>query len=451
MPKKFFDIIPPKEIESYLKEPNIKELKYQKKIKSSRQYLKPEGKASYQDIVVEKKNLERKNHKRGTKPKKFFSKSLIFCLIFVAIIIIGVVGYSILSKTEIEIWPKTEILDLKEIITISSEAVQPDFSAKIIPGTVFKDQKTTSQEFSSTGKILKEEKAKGIIRVYNAYSTTAQPLLASTRFVSADGKLFKSIKRELIPGATYEKGKLTPSYIDIEVQAAEAGENYNIGPSTFSIPGFVGTPKYTAFYGKSFAPMKGGLRDEVPQVTLADIEKAKNELISKLKKESKDFLKTTIPKDFILLDETISQEIIKEKTSVEAGSEAKSFDFQAEIKSEGMAFKKADIDNFAKNLISLNIAKDKKFQEESLQINFSFKNKEAGRITINSEIKVKIYPDLDLNELKKALLGKSLQEVRIFLGDQPQITKIEVNSSPFWRKKIPDNIEKVKIILKLVP
>ncbi|MEK6555804.1 MAG: hypothetical protein AABZ31_11215, partial [Bdellovibrionota bacterium] len=41
---------------------------------------------------------------------------------------------------------------------------------------------------SSSGKTIQEARAKGVIQVYNAYSTEDQVLIANTRFISADGK-----------------------------------------------------------------------------------------------------------------------------------------------------------------------------------------------------------------------------------------------------------------------
>jgi len=459
MPKKFFDIIPPQKTKS-----SFEKLEPQEKSRPLCQNLNYDFKLSEEEEYIAKK--ERKKEKRKSGSKRIFWKSLILVLVF--LVIIGITGYSIFSKTEIKISPRMENLNLKEVVTIDSNIEHSDFSAKIISGKVFQDQRAVSQEFSSTGKTLQEEKARGTIRVYNTYSTSSQALLATTRFVSADGKLFRSLKKKVIPGGTYEKGKLVPGYADIEVQAAETGEGYNIGPSTFSIPGFAGTPKYTAFYGKSFTSMTGGFEGEAPQVTLADLEKAKNILADTLRKGSKEFLRNIIPADFVLLDELISQEITKESSSVEAETEASSFNFETEIESEGFAFKKSDIENFAKDLINSKISSDKKFQEESLKINYSLENKnlslrsgtlisrmlenkEPDKVIVSLEINVKIYPKLDLAELKKAVSGKSFQEVRMFLSDHLQITKIEIKSSPFWRKKIPDDIENIEIVLNLDP
>jgi len=428
MAKKIFDIIPPKE--SFFK----KEEKIEKK-------EKPIEENSISGNLPDSFFSMKKKKRRGVlKPL-----SVVLFVLFVIMLL----GYSIFSKTKIKIWPKTEILTLKETVIIDPTIEKTDFSSKIIPGTIFTDTRTSSKDFQATGKVKKEERARGIIRVYNAYSTSSQVLVANTRFVSADGKLFRSIKREVIAGGRYEKGKFVPGYTDIEVRAAEPGEEYNIGPTTFSIPGFAGTPKYTAFYGKSFAPMKGGFKGEVSQVTQEDIERAKLETGEELKNESKNFLRKTTPQEYVLLDSLIFQETVKENPSVEPGTEADSFSFEAQIRSEGIAFKKSDIEELAEDIIFSNLPPDKKFQEESLRINYSFKKKEENKATIEVEIRARIYPKFDFNGLKKALSGKLLGEVKIFLSDQPEIEKVEIKSAPFWKKRVHNNLDKIEIDLKL--
>jgi len=195
--------------------------------------------------------------------------------------------------------------------------------------------------------------------------------------------------------------------------------------------------------------MTGGFESEVSQVTQEDLEKAENVLAEGLRKESREFLKSTLPADFVLLDEAISQEIVEIDSSVKAGTEVESFNLQIKVKSEGLGFKKSDIEDFAKNCISLDIADGKKIQEESLEINYSSESidLESGEIVLSLEIKAKIYSDISLAKLKEALLEKSFKEAEVFLEDMPQVTKVEIKSWPFLKKKIPGDINKIKVRL----
>lgn len=416
MPKKFFDIIPPKQKDQ------------------GTEFLS----SSRNSVPLEK-----------IKKKRFFLKSLVFCFVLLILVIIS--GFFFFSKVEVEIWPEMETLILEENLVIDLNIEISDFDEKIISGRVFSNEKSASQEFFASGKILKEEKATGVIRVYNAHSTSSRTLIPS-RFVSADGKLFWSVKKIVIPGARYEKGKLVPGEIDVEVQAAEPGEDYNIGPSTFALPALAGSSLYTTIYGRSFSDMSNGFIGEVSQISQEDIEKAEIALTEELKKQNREFFKTTVPKDFVLSDETISQEIIEANSSLEAGTEAESFLFQVKIKSEGIGFKRSDLENFAKNCINLNMSEGTILQEESLEINsFLLEQKidEEGRIVLDLEIKAKVYSDVDLDKLKKALLGKSLKEARIFLENLPGVTKVELKSWPFLKSKIPEDMKEIEVKLML--
>ncbi len=396
-------------------------------------------------------------------PRRNFSRKKRILLLFLGIfIIIGFFAYFLLSRAQIEIWPETQTLNFTERIEINAQKDQPDFLAKIFPGKIFEEELEISQEFSASGKISKTEKARGQIRLYNAYSDSPQPLLATTRFVSADGKLFRTPKAVVIPGGHYEKGKLVPGEIDIEVVADQAGPEYNIGPSTFSIYKFAGTPKYTAFYGKSFVPMTGGFRGESPQVTQTDLDKAKDALVKKLFEEGSTALKNKIPSDFVLLDEAFFQKIIETDPSVSVGAETQTFKFGAKASLKVLSFKKFDLENFAKEFIISQIPQDeilaeesfwskKKMQEDSLKINYKFYSIdwESKKIILDLDFSAKIYPDINENVLKKAILGKSLKETQILLASQPYVEKSEVKLWPFWVKKIPKKEGKIEVNLNL--
>ena len=219
--------------------------------------------------------------RRGVKEQKkdfLISRKKAALLICVFVLIFGITaGATVKSKAKIEILPKTEKQTFEVKAEICSSATKTDVSKKIIPGEIITAETSVSQEFSSTGAIIKKEKAKGIIRVYNNYSS--HQTLIPSRFFSSKGKLFWSTKRVYIPSG---------QYLDVEVVAAEPGDEYNIKPDTFALPGLAGSPRYTVVYGKSFSAMKGGEIAEKKVVSQNDLESAekvlKEKALQKLKK-----------------------------------------------------------------------------------------------------------------------------------------------------------------------
>ncbi len=361
--------------------------------------------------------------------------------------------YFTLSKAEIEIWPETEVFTFETKATIDREGENVDVSNKVIPGKTIVAEKTVSEEFPSSGEILKEKKAEGVIRVYNAYSTSSQALVSNTRFISPEGKVFRSLERITIPGGKYEGGKLVPGELDIKVVADQSGPEYNITATTFSIPGFAGTAKYTKFYGKSSENMTGGLREKVPQVTQDDLYLAQKTLEERALKESDTALKEKISSDLVLLKEAQASEILETFSLARPKEELEKFNFQVKAKSEALVFNTKDVENFIKDFILSQIPESKKFHQESLKTNYLPEtiDLKAGKIILSLKAEAKIYSDINQADLKKNLGRKSLAEAKIFLENQPHITKTQVRFWPFWVKKVPEDADKIKIKLRVDP
>jgi len=419
------------------------------------------------DITARKKKEETLKIVSSAKPKKRRKKRKIRFspptagrkfLIFgtIGLVLALVACYFTLSKAKIEVWPITNELDLTTKITVDTSVENPDFSAKVITGQFFEKEKTVTEVFPATGKILKEEKAEGTLRVYNEYSTSPQVLVATTRFVSAEGELFRTPTKVTIPGGHYEGGKLVPGEIDVSVVADQPGPEYNIDPTTFSIPGFAGTARYTKFYAKSFQPMTGGFREEVSQITREDLESAEDNLIKEAKEGSKNALEKELQSEsysleYDFIEDAIQTEVMEIFSLATAGKEATDFNFQVKTESKTIIFKKEEVENFVKQFIDNQIAEDKKIYEKSLKIDYMPEtiNLDSGKLILSLDISAKIYSDVDLSVFKNGLKGKSLKEAEFFLENQSGITRVRVEFWPFWVMSVPEDLNKIEFKLSI--
>ena len=101
--------------------------------------------------------------------------------------------------------------------------------------------------------------------------------MATTRFVTPDGKLFRLVSSVTVPGAQVTNGQIVPSSIDAPVAADQPGDAYNVGPvNKLTIPGFQGSPKYNAFYGQLASGTSGGFVGTKAVPTAADITSGKD-------------------------------------------------------------------------------------------------------------------------------------------------------------------------------
>jgi len=403
--KKFFDIYPPKRIKK-------------------EKFLEPLPKSP--------------ERKPFPKSPLFPHKSLFLIFFFLGFLIIF---FHFSAKAEIEIWPKKEKMAFEEKVIVDTKVLNSDFSKKIIFGKSFSTEKEISQEFDATGIGEKKLKAEGIIRVFNNYHLP-QTLVVNTRFISAEGKLFYSKNKINVPAG---------QYLDVEVIAAEPGPEYNIKPTTFSIPGLLGSPRYHAVYGKSLSQMKGGFLGKVLIVSKEDLERAKNNLFEKLSLQLKEELQNLAAPEFILLEKAIENEILDLAFSKEEGKEAEKFESSLKMRSKSITFKESEIKDFLKESVSKEIKENKKIKEDSLKIEHFIEKMdfEGGKIFLKLHISTEIYSDIDLGSLKESLKEKSLKESEISLRFHPEIERARIRIWPFWIRKIPKTSEKIKINLNL--
>lgn len=381
--------------------------------------------------------------------KGFFK---IILLIF-PFILLALFGIFALSSAEIKITPKQEDFDFVFNIKGDTGINAVDSEQNAVPLELFQVERTISQDIQSTGREVRESKAHGTITVYNTYSSSPQTLVETTRFVSDNGKLFRTKKTVTIPGATVEAGKIIPSSLAVEVEAAEAGEAYNIGPSTFSIPGFKGTPKYTVFYGKSNESMTGGLRGEVAVVSQNDIDEALNNLTSQVREEAQGELTRKIPQNLKLIDG--SREVkITEVQKPEAGQEGERFKLSVRAFARALSFDENDLNNLIKENIRKNFSsQEKELVLDSLNVIYTlnkFPDFEEGILDTNLKVQGKVFCKLDKDIIKQALAGKSEAALKEYLNANQAIEKAQISLWPFWLKKIPEDSNKIKIKI-LIP
>lgn len=368
---------------------------------------------------------------------------------FLAVIILPVLAYFFinLSRAEIIIWPQMENVNAVQDLKIDAGLDKIDLQAFALPGNAVEEEKNEVFQFSATGEKTKESRAEGTIRVYNNYSTAPQTFVVNTRFMSDSGKVFRALTKVVVPGKKLEEGKWVQGWVDVKVAALEAGPDYNIGPSTFSLPGLSGSALYTYFYGKSSSPMDGGFIGKTPFVLQADIDSAKENAIQSLKKAGGESLRSSLGNEFVFLDEAFLQEVIDSFSSAKAGQEIKSFEVSVKIVSRALIFKRSDAEAIAREILGSNLESNRKIYENSFSVEWSPKeiDLKKGEMALRIDAIAKSYPDIDIPGLKNDLSRKPLADALLYLEDRPEVLKAQVKLWPFWVKKVPKNIERIKV------
>lgn len=397
MPKKFFDILPQKREKD----------SFEKKM-----------------IFLEKKS----------KPQK---KGILFFFIF---LFVGGLAFfslnSFFASCDIELTLREEEKKIEEKFVLDGKISEFQEGEKKLPAKILEKEVQVSEKFLATGE--KEKKAQGKILLYNSFATWPETWAKGTRFMSSQGKVFVSKDKILVPPAKIdEKGKIIPSTVEVEVEAQEFGQDYNIGPSKFSVLAFKGTEKYPKYWAESLQPMTGGGKTKV--VTKEDLERAKETLKEKAKKEAISLLKKENPQLFVL-ENLFQIDLLKIEDENLEQKETESFELKGNFRVRAVAFFEKEINSFLEKKFESAFSQNFYLKKETLSLvptaSFDFSKKE-GELSVLAKMKAK--RKLDLDEIKKNVILFNVEQAREYLEKRPEISFAKITIFPRWKKKIPQN------------
>lgn len=378
-------------------------------------------------------------------PKRALKTTVIILTLFAGVGTIFLFS-TLMSKAKVTVNAQKEPFVIEIQVTVSEDIKDLDSELGLLPGKAVKIERVLSENFESTGEGLTETKAKGKLTVFNEFSSSSQVLVATTRFETSDGLVFRTPKTVTIPGAKLESGELIPGKLEIEVIADSAGEKYNIEPSDFTIPGFKGSPKFEKFYAKSDQPLTDGFKGKSKVATEDDINKAKRELND----EMNEFLKTEMHK--LLLDDTVvfTPQLMNIDTSFsdksnKAGQPGEKFTMIIYGKASTMFFKKDDALKLVEDKIKTkNSALGLKGNIEINYDNLTFSNvkKEiSGKLSAEGNAFYSLDEDLILADI----VGVSGGKIKDYFSKKAEVEFTKVIISPFWKSSIPKDKNKIEL------
>jgi len=421
------------------------------------------AKYSFQDIRVNKQKRELENKDsvkikpkkkqgevyaglqgiQGSNNIKSGSRIVIWGVALIAVIFLILSLFGLFSGATIEVLPKQQ----DSVIDGVFKAVKETSKVGELPFQVMVITTEESKKVPATEERRVDKKASGTIIVYNSYSSSKQRLIKNTRFESPTGEIYRIKESITVPGTIVEEGKIVPGSVDVVVYADEPGEEYNMGLSDFTIPGFRGDPRYEKFYARSKTEMSGGFSGTIKVPSDDDIQRANEELRMELADKLLSETELQKPNGFILYDDA------KFITYDEEAKEEYSDDFvilTLGAKLYGVIFNKERLSGFIAEQSLALYDGDKVEIPELESLNFKIQNKESIspfdddlRFSMSGSLSVIWIVDEDA--LKKELAGSPKKEFENTMYKFPNITTATASIRPFWKRSFPDKEKKIKI------
>ena len=310
--------------------------------------------------------------------------------------------------------------------------------------SVFEETVIATKLFFATGKELKDIRAKGVIRVFNNQDR-AITLVAQTRFMSEEGKVFRAVDRVIVPGGT----RKNPGIKDVDIVAAEPGKDYNIGPSQFSIPGLAGSALYTQMHGESTNATTGGVTEEITVVSSADIAQAERTLVQELGDRARVALDTKIPDTLFVIENATVVSVLEAGTIVKEGAALDEFSYRAQVQVTVYAVPQAELESLQSAFLAKELQDKEQLAQGTTKVTYEQVRVDEGVVSFDISIRAGAYQEINPTELVIRLRGKSQEQAQLILFTYPGLQGGEILLWPFWRTSLPEDVEKIDISLRI--
>lgn len=391
---------------------------------------------------VEKEGMQmpsaRPQYERPLPPRKIGRKFPVGTAIIALIVIAVSVGALVVfSGAKVTVTPSTNV-----------SYVTGDFIATVsggdLPFEFVTVEKTATASVASEGTETVNQPAQGTITILNKQATPQQ-LIKNTRFETPDGLIFRIHESVTVPAARGD----VPGELAITAYADASGDTYNVGPTTFTLPGLAGGALFTQVTARSDAPMSGGFsgtRASVGQTT-RDAQMA--ELRAALAPQIEEAIMTAAPEGYVLIGGASTVSYVTQPDGVASGGNvelsekavataivfpktalAKAIALQVVGAYAGQPVTLTDVSGLT--LTPVGDLPSPGAQEFAFSL--------AGNVTIEWIV--------EEDKIAGAVAGKTRNSAEVVLTGFPEVDSAVLVLRPFWANTFPQDPAKVTVEVK---
>ncbi|MCF6276921.1 MAG: hypothetical protein L3J07_03705 [Candidatus Magasanikbacteria bacterium] len=363
-------------------------------------------------------------------PVKLY-KFIAISFLLLTVALLAVILFMSSKRATITIISKTEVVDVSGTVDVGK-------GSNAVTGAVTTTIITLDKVFSPTGDKEEPGTARGTITVFNETNSN-QPLISTTRFLSADGILFRLKDKVVVPA----KGKITA-----DVYSDTKGVENNISPTKFTIPG-LDEAKQKVIFGESEEAMTGGITTS-GVVSAEDIKQAETVLLGELEelgKKSFGQIAPTMNTVFSIVQNTF-------ETDTEIGEEVSEFTVSARATVLAVMYDKKEVDARARNLLMRRSVNDIELVEQGDAdpvVSLESYDLARGSAVLNIFYSGIAKLNSDSKQLQKVMFfDKSAEEVREYILSLDHVSSVDVEFKPAWIQTVPPVDSHVKVVVKHV-
>jgi hypothetical protein len=334
----------------------------------------------------------------------------------------------------------------KVLVTVDPSLSLPDADTRRIPGEQMQLVDDISLSFKATGKKYVETRAKGVLTISNAFSSSPQTLVQSTRLQNTKTNMVYRLTASItVPGAKIENGAIVASTIDAAAQADGVGESYNSTEGAFVIPGFQGTAKFKAFTAQIKEPFTGGFKGTTQVVTKEDLDKANISFAEKSRTSLRTKSDQSILPGFMMIPSAEKFDIIS-KTTPKVNDPAETFTVRGKARLTNITFQEKTLLEFLNTLMNKDAWRERSVLYDASKLTYDSAIL-AGMEKLNLSISgtLATIAIIQPSVIQNAIANKPAEEAKNALRAIPAVSAFGIKLFPFWNSRIPQETSKIRI------
>ena len=406
------------------------------------------------DNEAEVEEVTKKAAKNKIKVPNFESfriKLFVGVFVFILLIVGWVFANTILPKASITV--KTDNTTVTSTVNFAAQVDTKavDVDKGLVPALVQTTKKTDTLKVTATGTKNVGEKASGTAQFINCsiddkLSDRDRTVPAGTQITNGSSSFITTSAAVVSPssyvGSVCQKNK--PS-IAVSVTSINSGDQFNLSARSYNVSGF-------STITSSGSAMTGGTTKNLTVISQKDLDDAKAKMTDKSKDTAGAELgKSLTNSKLVALPDTLlgSDQAITSVPNV--GDEAADVTVTSVTTYTMLGVKALDlqklVDADAKK--QLDIAKQPIVDYGFTKATFRMTSKRsANDQSISMQTVATVGAKLDIEALKKEVIGKKKGDVQSIIGLHPGVKDVSVNFSPPWVSKVPKKTSRITITIE---
>lgn len=362
--------------------------------------------------------------------------------IVLAIILLFVAQFYF-KRANVTLYAAGQLVDVDVNFKVDPNTDSVSVTTATLPGRKYEMDKDLTGTAPATGTKDVGTKASGTMTIKNSYDSSPHTFVAGTRFQAPNGLIFLSTESVTVPGASLSGGSIVPGSATVGVQASQNGDQYNLAPTTYTMPGL--PPGQQALIKGSGSQMNGGTSKEIKVVTQADVDKAKNEAIDKEKESATKELEDKASKDQMILPESFTATPSSVTASPGVDNEGTQTTVKIKVTYSILTIKQDDLETFVTAIEKKQVGAEKQVYQSGV---------DNGKITsangaFNFKTTASAGKKIDTDALIQEIKGKRSGAAIDVANKVPGVGKAEITMSPSWSVKLPTILDHIKVEIKV--